>query len=58
MHKLILPEEAAKLLSVSEGTLNRWRSTDKKDLPYIKVGGAIRYSVDDIERWVEKQRVK
>lgn len=58
MMKLINPEETSKILGVSVGTLNRWRSTDKKDLPFIKIGGRVMYSVDDIEKWVIKQRVE
>ena len=48
---LLRPKEAARMLAVSERTL--WGS----DIPRIRVGKrGIRYSVDDLRRWVESRR--
>jgi hypothetical protein len=51
-------EEAAKFLGKAPGTLVVWRSTKRYDLPYIKIGGSIRYDMDDLIAFVESQRVE
>lgn len=52
-------EEAAKFLGkfmhASEASLTTWRSTGKHDIPFIKVGGSVRYLKDDLIKWVEKR---
>jgi excisionase family DNA binding protein len=54
MMKLITPEVAAKLLGISVRTLAAWRSHRRtsKSLPFVKVGSAVRYRVEDIEAWL------
>jgi predicted site-specific integrase-resolvase len=56
MDKLLKNEEAAKILNISPNTLNVLRSTGRGP-PYLKVGGAVRYSTDDLERWIGKQSI-
>ena len=41
---LLTTKQAAELLSLSENTLEVWRTTQRYPLPYIKVGRAVRYS--------------
>jgi hypothetical protein len=41
--ELLTPAQMAKMLGVSVGTLAVWRCTKRYPLPYIKVGGAVRY---------------
>lgn len=53
---LITTEELAKIIRVKKEVIERWRYQKKFDLPYIKVGGKIRYSVDDVEKWLENNR--
>ena len=50
---LLRPEEAAKLLQVSRGTLDVWRSTKRYPLRYVKVGGKIRYRLEHIQEFLE-----
>jgi excisionase family DNA binding protein len=52
MEILISPEEAAKVLGISVGTLAVWRSTGRYPLAYIKVGGLVRYRPDDISTFI------
>lgn len=49
-------EEAAKFLGVSPTSLATWRSTGQHGIPYIKIGGSVRYLKDDLMKWVDKQR--
>jgi excisionase family DNA binding protein len=50
------PREAAEQLGVKVQTLAKWRTTKRYELPYHKVGGAIRYRQSDLDRFVNKQR--
>jgi excisionase family DNA binding protein len=51
---LVDAREAARLLSISERTL--WTLTDQGELPRVKIGRSVRYSVRDLERYIEGQR--
>ena len=51
---LLTTEEAAKYLKMSKGTLEVWRCTKAHDLPYIKMGGLIRYRLYDLVNFVDQ----
>jgi hypothetical protein len=53
--ELLMPEEAAKLLRVSEATLRDWRY-HKTGPAYIRVGQRPRYDLRDLERWLRDRR--
>jgi predicted nucleic acid-binding protein len=54
---LLDTSEAAHILTVrSTRTLEAWRYRGVGP-PYIRVGGVIRYSRSDIERWLARRRV-
>jgi excisionase family DNA binding protein len=42
-------EEAAKRLNISERTFRRHV---KPNIPYVRIGGSIRYDVADLTQWV------
>ena len=46
---LLTPQQAAKDLGVSPGTLSVWRSTGRYPLPFVKVGRSVRYRQSDID---------
>lgn len=46
----------ANFLKLSPGTLSVWRSTGRGKLPYIKVGRAVRYQVNEVKNWLEAHR--
>lgn len=50
---LLTEREAANLLSIAPGTLAIWRSTGRNALPFVKVGGAVRYSRKALEAWLQ-----
>jgi hypothetical protein len=50
--ELISPEEAAKVLGVTTGTLSVWRSTARYPLAYVKIGHLVRYRPDDISTFI------
>jgi len=53
---LLTPREVAELLKISLHTLSSWRrQTNPHDLPWIEVGGSIRYRGTDVQAWLEKR---
>lgn len=53
---LISPREAAKLLSVSQRKLWAMTFEDEPALPHLKMGRLVRYSVTELQRWIEAQQ--
>jgi excisionase family DNA binding protein len=54
--KLLNDREAAEYLNLGVQTLRDWRCTGRVDLPYIKLGGAVRYTLEDLEAFVAANR--
>lgn len=49
---LLTARQASEFLQVPVSTLAVWRSTGRVHLPFVKVGGHVRYRRDDIERFL------
>lgn len=49
---LATPAQVSERLQVPQKTLAVWRSTNRVRLPFVKVGGAVRYRWADIEQFV------
>ena len=47
--------EAAKLLGVAQSTLYNWKYLGK--IPCYKINGCLRFSISDIESFIEKKRI-
>jgi len=47
---------AAEFLSVSEATVRAWQHAHL--LPFIKIGGSIRFVPDELRRWVADSSVR
>lgn len=56
--QLLDNSEAAEFLGVSPTTLTTWRSTKRYDLPYVKVGGSVRYDEADLVGFIESRKVR
>ena len=50
---LLTPQEAALYLGISINTLSVWRSTGRYDLPFIKIGGKVKYRESDLAVFIE-----
>lgn len=50
---LMSRNEASVYLGVPSGTLAVWASTKRVDLPYIKIGGCVRYRKRDLDAFLE-----
>jgi PTS system nitrogen regulatory IIA component len=52
---LVRVRDAAELLGVRESTIRSW-VYDRK-IPFRKINGAVRFSVPELEAWIDSQRV-
>ena len=55
IQSLLSPEETARMLGISAGTLSVWRCTGRYSLPYIKIGGCVKYKQEDLNNFIERQ---
>lgn len=54
----LLPEKkVAQMLSLSVQTLRNDRAK-RQGLPYVKLGAAVRYRVDDVEAYVAARQIR
>ena len=56
MTKLLSPQELSDVLSISIETVYAW--TSQKRIPYIKMGRLVRFNMDEVNKWLERQRVE
>jgi excisionase family DNA binding protein len=54
---LLTPEQAAEYLNTSADTLAVWRSTGRVNIPFVRIGRAIRYRLSDLEAYVTSKTV-
>ena len=45
---------ASQLLNIPASTLQKWRSTGEVELPFIKIGRAVRYNTKDLRQWLNE----
>ncbi len=53
---LVAPRDAAKMLAICERTL--FALTKSGDVPSVRIGRAVRYSVDDLRAWIRQAAEK
>ncbi len=53
--ELLLPEEVAECLRVSKTTI--YRLVESRQLPFIRVGGALRFLKSDVLAYLAGQRI-
>lgn len=56
MEQLYTPAQVSKLLGVSVKTLEKWR-WERRNLPFVKLGAAVRYRGSDLEAWLDANTV-
>ncbi len=55
--KFLRAKEVAEIYGIPEGTLSQWR-TRKTGPDYVKIGGAVRYSVEALDDFFESNRIR
>lgn len=53
---LLTPREAARSLGVSEKTLYNY--TRCGEIPVVRIGRAVRYSLEDLKAWIQRASEK
>lgn len=53
--RLLDEHETAELLNVKVATLRRWR-WGGKELPFVKIGGAVRYDPAEVQAYIASKR--
>lgn len=53
---LLSPRQASRALAISERTL--WARTKSHEIPHIRIGKLVRYSVDGLKRYIERSAEK
>lgn len=56
MDKLLTVTDICERYSVSRYTVYRWTSAGS--IPFIKIGGLIRFRLDDLIKWEEKKLIE
>ena len=57
IERLITEEDAADILFIRPKTLSHWR-VEGKGPTYKKIGGAVRYSISDLEKFIREATYK
>ena len=55
MKNLYNIEETSKFLRISVSTLYRW--VHKKEIPFVKLGGKLLFSQDEVQEYIKKNSV-
>ena len=55
---LLTVKETALLLNIQPQTLAVWRHRRKFTLPWVTVGSSIKYKLEDIQKFIEKNTHK
>lgn len=53
----LIPSQVAMILAVSPDTLKDWRNQGR-NLKFLKCGGSIRYTVDDVRNYLDKTNIR
>ncbi|MBI5123876.1 MAG: helix-turn-helix domain-containing protein [Candidatus Omnitrophica bacterium] len=56
MTKLLSPQELSAALNISIETVYAW--TSQKRIPYIKMGRLVRFNADEVNKWLERQKIR
>ena len=56
MENLIGPEEASKALGIDLATIYTW--VTRRKIPFVKVGGALRFRPSALEAWLRNRERK
>jgi len=54
--KFMTKREVAALLGLSLYTIDSWVS-QKRELPYVRMGSRVMFDPDDVQTWIDKNRV-
>ena len=53
--KLLTVEDIAELFQTSTSTIYRW--VHKREIPFVKLGGKLRFSPDEIQEYIKQNSI-
>jgi len=54
--RYINAKELSEYLSLPIGSL--YQMTSRKQIPYVKIGRLLKFDIKDLDKWLEKKKVK
>lgn len=54
MKQLLTAEDVAKILQVNTQTVYQLKA--RHQIPFVKIGGAVRFDEEQIQEWIESKR--
>lgn len=51
---LLTTKQVSEYLAIKESTLITWRCTRNVEIPYIKIGGCVRYRKSQLEQYLDR----
>ncbi|KVD28184.1 helix-turn-helix domain-containing protein [Burkholderia ubonensis] len=54
---VLTTDQAAVYLGIAPRTLEQWRSNRHQRIPFVKIGGRVRYRLKDLEAWLASRVV-
>lgn len=51
---LFTPKQAAAYLNIKASTLATWRTREPARVPFVKIGGAVRYRLKDLDSVIQR----
>jgi len=55
--KLLTPEQVSKILGITIGTLQIWRTTGRYNFPFVKIGSRVMYREEDIQKFINDRTI-
>ena len=56
VEELLTPPQVAKIVGLDVRTLSNWRSSGAENLKFLKIGGRVRYALEDVQEWLKAKR--
>jgi excisionase family DNA binding protein len=54
--RLLNVKEVSAFIRVAQITVYKW--TSAREIPFIKIGGRVLFKHEDVEKWIDKRKVK
>ncbi|AOJ87150.1 hypothetical protein WS87_10930 [Burkholderia sp. MSMB0856] len=55
---VLTTDQAAVYLGIAPRTLEQWRSNRHQRIPFVKIGGRVRYRLKDLDAWIASRVVE
>ena len=56
-NELLTVQQAADYLGLQKQTLDKWRSQQSVDLPFVRLGNRVRYRKEALDKWLREKEI-